>query len=212
MTKKNLSDVTLLLDRTGSMASIQSDVVGGVNEFIKEQKKINGDVLFSLIQFDSIDPNEVIYNAIPVETVEEFINYIPRSATPLFDAVGTTIANTGNRLSKMKEEDRPSKIVIVVFTDGYENASKEYNKKKIKEMVKHQTSVYNWQFIFLGADIDAFAEGGNMGFDTNTTSGLNKAKVFHAIQGVGIKVSGYCAPSGCYQDLCYSDQDRENLQ
>ena len=211
MTKKNLSDVTLLLDRTGSMASIQSDVVGGVNAFIEEQKKADGEANFTLIQFDSVDPNEVIYDCVSIEKVEEFKNYIPRSTTPLLDAVGTTIANTGQRLSNIKEEDRPSQVVIVVFTDGYENASKEYSREKIREMVKHQTSVYKWQFVFLGADIDAFAEGGSMGFSGQTTSGLNKNKVFKAMKNVGNKVGKYRS-NNMASSLHYSNEDRESLK
>jgi len=212
MTKENYSDLTLILDRSGSMSSIKDDVIGGINTFIEEQKKVDGNIMFTLVQFDSVNSHEVIYNAVPINKIKDFKHFKPRSLTPLLDAVGTTIVETGERFSKMKEMDRPSKVVIIIFTDGYENASKEYNKKKIKEMVEHQTKIYNWQFIFLGANIDAFAEGFDMGFSVETTSDLNKNKSGQAMKMTAEKIASYCRSSGNRDDLCYSDEDRKSLQ
>ena len=211
--KNNLTDITFLLDRTGSMSSIASDVVGGVNTFIEKQKAAPGEALFTLIQFDSLDPHEVIHNAKPIHGVPEMQqnDFVPRSTTPLLDALGMAIAKTGERLSKVSEQDRPGKVIFVVFTDGYENASKEYKKEKIAEMVKHQTEKYQWDFIFLGAGIDAFAEAGQIGVSMFTTANVNLAKTHDAIEMAAKKVASYRG-TGLRSSLNYTDDERSAIQ
>lgn len=161
--REDLTDITVVLDRSGSMASIRQDTIGGFNTFLAGQRKVPGRARISLVQFD--DRYEPNYTAMDVR--EAYLlnesSYEPRGSTALLDAFGKTIAETGRRLLSMPESERPSKVVFVVVTDGHENASREYTKAKVKEMVEHQRIVYKWEFLFLGAGIDAMADAAQYG-------------------------------------------------
>ena len=158
--KSDLTDITLVVDRSGSMEQVKEDAQGGVNSFIKEQAKEPGEALLTLVQFDT--EYEFLHKGVPISQVPEY-KLVPRGMTALLDAVGRAINETGERLSKMKEQDRPGLVIFVVMTDGLENSSKEFSKEVIKEMIKRQQEQYNWHFTFLGANQDAFAEAGSMG-------------------------------------------------
>lgn len=158
--KLNFSDVTVVLDRSGSMETCRTDAEGGVNTFIEEQKTHPGECAFSLVEFDT--EYNFVHKAKPVAEVGRY-TLVPRGNTALLDAVGRAINETGERLAALKEEDRPSLVVFVIVTDGKENASKEFNRAQIKEMIERQQRDYNWQFTFLGANQDAFAEAGSLG-------------------------------------------------
>ncbi len=210
---KNLTDITLLLDRTGSMQIIRNDVVGGVNTFVDEQKKAEGEADFTLIQFDSQDPHEVIHGAadiqlIPPMTLED---YRPRAWTPLLDAVGIAVTKTGERLSAMSEELRPDKVIFVIFTDGEENSSTEYKKETVREMITLQQETYNWQFVFLGANMDAFASAGSMGIVQQKIARIDKSKMGDAFKVSSRNVSQYRA-TGLSSALNYSDDQRAQLK
>lgn len=161
--KESLTDITVVLDRSGSMASIADDTIGGFNKFLASQKAVPGEAIFSLHQFD--DEYETVIDAKPIQQAKELDNktFVPRGWTALLDAVGRSITSTGNRLSKMDEPNRPGKVVFVIITDGHENSSKEFTHQKIKEMISHQRDVYKWEFVFIGADQDAFAVGTQIG-------------------------------------------------
>jgi uncharacterized protein YegL len=163
MPKKNHAEIICILDRSGSMQSIASDAIGGFNTFIEEQKKVPGTASVSLVLFDNeylkIYENKNL-NEVETLTAETFI---PRGMTALLDAVGRTINTVGERLSQTPEEDRPEKVMVCILTDGLENASTEFTKNKIKEMITHQREKYSWEFAFLGANQDAFAEAGAIG-------------------------------------------------
>lgn len=156
----NLTDITLVVDRSGSMQEIQSDADGGINAFIQDQAKQPGEALLTLVQFDT--EYEFIHRGMPIATVPPYQLH-PRGGTALLDAVGRAVNETGERLAKMPEADRPGLVVVVVMTDGHENSSREFTKAQIKQMIEHQQQTYNWQFIFLGANQDAFAESGALG-------------------------------------------------
>jgi uncharacterized protein YegL len=158
--RSDLTDITLVVDRSGSMQHIREDAEGGVNSFLQEQAKHPGEALLTLVQFDT--EYEFIHRAVPMKQVPAYV-LTPRGSTALLDAVGRAINETGERLAKMAEEDRPGLVVFVIVTDGQENSSKEFSKAKVKEMIEHQQSKYHWQFTFLGANQDAFAEAGGMG-------------------------------------------------
>jgi hypothetical protein len=153
----------VVLDRSGSMSAIQSDAEGGLNEFVKQQKKHPGDCTFSLVQFDT--EYEFVYRAVPIKEVRH-IPLVPRGSTALLDAVGRAIVETGERLKALAGAQRPGLVVFVILTDGQENSSREFSKAKVKEMIEHQTAAYKWQFTFLGANQDAFAEAGGLGIST----------------------------------------------
>jgi Mg-chelatase subunit ChlD len=159
----NLTDITIVLDRSGSMGSIADDTRGGCNAFLDEQGKVSGRATVTLVRFDH--EYEVVYSAKPAGEAPRLdsSNYIPRGTTALLDAIGRAVVETGDRLSKTPEHERPGKVVFVILTDGQENASKEYTKDKVFEMIRHQTDVYSWAFVFLGANQDAIRAGAGLG-------------------------------------------------
>lgn len=160
MPNPNLCEIAILLDRSGSMASICEDMEGGFKTFIEEQRKIPDPCVVSLYQFDSI--YEEVFVEKPLSEVTT-LGLVPRSATALLDAMGRMIVSMGVRLAAKPEEKRPGKVIVLVITDGQENASREFTRDKIKSMVETQTNVYNWQFAFLGANMDAFDEASSIG-------------------------------------------------
>jgi hypothetical protein len=184
--RKDLTDITVVVDRSGSMAACQSDAEGGLNTFINEQKKLPGESLFTLVQFDT--EYEFVHKGIPIRDVPPY-HLVPRGSTALLDAVGRAIVETGERLRNMKEADRPGLVVFVILTDGQENSSREFQLAKIKEMVQHQQDVYKWQFTYLGANQDAFAEAGGMGIQQAQAANYAVAKTFRAWQHTTAKVA-----------------------
>lgn len=179
--RNDLVDITLVVDRSGSMESIRGDAQGGINAFIKDQAEADGEALLTLIQFDT--DYEFVHRGAPIEKIGSY-KLVPRGATALLDAIGRAINETGARLATMKEKDRPGLVVFVVMTDGLENSSREFTLAKIREMIQHQQLKYNWQFTFLGADQDAFAEAEKMGMASGGHGTYAKRKVgaayFHA--------------------------------
>lgn len=158
------TSITLVLDRSGSMGIIKTDTIGGVNEFIRTQKAVPGEADFTLAQFD--DVYEVVTDGVALRDAKELTleTYIPRNSTALLDAIGKTINWVGGRLAALPEAQRPGKVVFVIITDGQENASTTFTRPQIFEMIKHQRETYKWEFVFIGANQDAIAEGGEMGF------------------------------------------------
>ena len=164
--KRNLTEIIFLLDRSGSMAGLEADTIGGFNTFIEKQRQIEGETIVTTVLFDN--KYEILWNGIDAHQVtltEE--EYYVRGMTALLDAVGKTILDVGYRLSKISEKEKPSKVIFVITTDGMENASREFNYEKVKELIKHQQEKYNWEFIFLGANIDAAKEANSIGIDVH---------------------------------------------
>lgn len=170
----NATDITVLMDRSGSMHSIASDMRGGFDKFIEEQQEEPGKAHVTFCQFDT--RYDVVYKRKPIKKVPRCV-LEPRGATALLDAIGRTIHDTGKRLKKMAKVKRPGKVVFIIITDGLENASREYTRRQINDMITHQEDEYNWKFIFLGANQDAIAEGRTYGMKKghsmtyNATSG-----------------------------------------
>lgn len=159
--KDSLTQISIVLDRSGSMSTVREATVSGFNEFVEGQKSGAGGANITLVQFDTENPYEVLYQSKAVKEVAKLTieQYVPRGGTPLHDAIGRTIDGLGATLSKMKAEERPGKVVVVIMTDGLENSSKEYSSSRIAEMIKHQREIYKWEFIFLGANQDAILTG-----------------------------------------------------
>ncbi len=172
---KFLTDITLVVDRSGSMHSIQEDAQGGVNSFIQQQAdQQDGQANLTLYEFDN--HYEKVIDNVPVQNVEPYC-LAPRGSTALLDAVGQAIVETGQRLATMPEQDRPGLVVFVVLTDGHENASREFSLQRVREMIEHQQDQYNWQFTFLGADASAFDEANQMGMKAGSAAQFSKRKV-----------------------------------
>ena len=161
--KKDLTEIIFILDRSGSMKHLTEDTIGGYNTYIENQKKEKGQALITTVLFDN--EYEILHNGENIKDIKPLTNreYFARGMTALLDAVGITITSVGERLNKTAEEERPAKVIMIITTDGKENASKEYSRDKIKEMIEEQTNKYNWKFIFLGANIDAVSEAESIG-------------------------------------------------
>lgn len=160
---KDATEIVVVMDKSGSMGPRQMDAIGGFNQFLKEQKAHPGEANLTLIQFDTT--YNILYTGKPIREVEDLNTdtYRPGGGTALNDALARGIIETGKRLSDMPEANRPSKVICVVITDGEENSSKEHTKEQVQEMVKHQEEKYDWAFIYLGANVDAFHAAAQLG-------------------------------------------------
>lgn len=161
--RKGLTEVVFILDRSGSMSGLESDTIGGFNSMIEKQRKEEGEAYISTVLFD--DRTEVLYDRVPVGKVEPMNDsqYYVRGCTALLDALGGAIHHIANIHKYAREEDRPEKTLFIITTDGMENASHIYNYDKVKKMVEHEKKKHGWEFLFLGANIDAIAVAGRFG-------------------------------------------------
>ena len=158
-----MTELVFILDRSGSMSGLEGDTVGGFNSMIGKQKQEPGACLVSTVLFDNF--SEVIHDRVPLENVPKLTEkeYYVRGCTALLDAVGGAIHHIGNIHKYARPEDRPEKTMFVITTDGLENASRRYGSDKVKAMIRRQTEKYGWEFIFLGANIDAAKEAARFG-------------------------------------------------
>ena len=165
--RKGLTEVVFILDRSGSMSGLEADTIGGFNSMLQKQKREEGEALISTVLFD--DRTEVIYDRIPVERVEEMTDkqYFVRGCTALLDALGGAIHHIANVHKYAREEDRPEKTLFIITTDGMENASRCYSYEKVKQMVEKEKEKYGWEFLFLGANIDAVSVAGRFGISAD---------------------------------------------
>jgi uncharacterized protein YegL len=158
------TDILIILDRSGSMQHAAADHVGGLRAFVDEQRKVEGDVRLTLVQFDTIEPCEVIYDREPIASVGE-ITLQPRDGTPLFDAIGLSIAHF-KKSRGAGDVGATNQVIVMIVTDGENNASKTWSKLQVKALVDELTA-QDWAFVFLGANIDAFSTGQGMGMQLN---------------------------------------------
>ena len=162
-----MTELVFILDRSGSMSGLESDTIGGFNSMIEKQKREPGDCLVSTVLFDNF--SEVIHDRVPRENVPKLTEkeYFVRGCTALLDAVGGAIHHIGNIHKYARPEDRPEKTMFVITTDGLENASRRYGYDKVKAMIERQKEKYGWEFIFLGANIDAAREAARFGISAD---------------------------------------------
>jgi uncharacterized protein YegL len=153
--KQDHTFIAVVLDRSGSMSSVRADTIGGFNTFLRDQKAHPGEATLTLAQFD--DQYEIVHDAKPLRDVPDLTDktYVPRGSTALHDAIGRTIDSVGARLASMPESDRPARVIVLILTDGHENASKEYVGGRAAQMIAHQREKYAWEFVFMGANQDA---------------------------------------------------------
>lgn len=161
--KKGLTEIIFILDRSGSMAGLEGDTIGGFNAMVEKQKKEDGEAYISTVLFD--DVSEVLYDRVPIAKIEPMNDrqYYVRGCTALLDAIGGAIHHIGNVHKYAREEDRPEKTIMIITTDGMENSSRKYGYDKVKKMVERQKDKYGWEFLFLGANMDAIEVAGRFG-------------------------------------------------
>lgn len=161
--RKGLTEIVFILDRSGSMGGLESDTIGGFNSMIEKQKKEAGEAVVSTVLFD--DRCEVLHDRVPMEKVPVMTDkeYYVRGCTALLDAVGGAIHHIVNVHRYAREEDRPEKTLFVITTDGMENASRKYSYDRVQAMIKKEQEKYGWEFIFIGANIDAIQEAERFG-------------------------------------------------
>ena len=165
--KKGLTELVFVLDRSGSMGGLESDTIGGFNSMIEKQKREPGEAFVTTVLFD--DQYEMIHNRFKIEMIRPLTghDYYARGCTALLDAVGKTIDLVGRTQKYLPEEERAEKVIFVITTDGLENSSREYSYKRLQEMIEHQKNTYNWEFMFLGANMDAVAEAKKFGIGSD---------------------------------------------
>ncbi len=198
--KKNLTEIVFILDRSGSMNGLESDTIGGFNSVIEKQKKESGDALVSTILFD--DVSETLHDRVNVKEISPLTSrdYYVRGCTALFDAVGTAISHIKTVHEKTPEEDVPEHTLFIITTDGLENASREYSSAMVKKMIEQQKE-RGWEFIFLGANIDAVKTAESVGITkdhaANFVSDAKGTKINYKIMNAiinDVRTEGSVAP------------------
>lgn len=202
---KNITDITVLLDRSGSMEAIRTDTIGGFNSFLKDQSALPDEARLTLIQFDGQGYDTVIEHVVIRDvkplTLETFC---PRGNTPLLDAMNRTIDEAGHRFESLAMDSRPDKVVMVIITDGLENASTHATRDQVMAKVKHQQEAYGWMFLYLGANQDAIAVAATLGIGMQhaasyaPTAGGTKATYQAVSHMVGARRQGISARAAAF--------------
>lgn len=172
--KNNITELVFILDRSGSMAGLESDTIGGFNSLIEKQRKQEGECYVSTILFDHV--SEVLHDRVKLSEVDKLTenDYTVRGATALIDAIGGAIHHIGNVHKYARHEDVPEHTMFVIMTDGMENASRRYSSDKVKRMIEHEKEKYGWEFLFIGANIDSVETARHFGI------GADRSVNYHA--------------------------------
>lgn len=180
--KKGLTEIVFILDRSGSMGGLEKDTIGGFNSLVKEQKKNKGEVVLSTVLFD--DHTKVIHDRVPLDKVGKLTEkeYYVGGCTALLDAIGNSIKHINQVQKSLPEEERPEKTMFVITTDGMENSSHDFTYEKIKKMVEKKQNKKQWEFLFLGANIDAIGTAADLGIKADRATNYHCDKVGTAVQ------------------------------
>lgn len=208
--RQDYTDVTVVLDRSGSMESIRSEMEGGFASFVRKQQALPGHCLLTMVQFDG-EAIEVCYTGRPLADVGH-LGLEPRGMTPLLDATAFSIRATGQRLAGLAESERPGQVLVLIITDGQENDSVETTVDALRQMIEHQRERYQWEFIYLGANVDALMEGGQIGIPAthNVNFDADEAGVMASWQLLDKKLASL--RSGNRQDLAFMPEERQRMK
>ena len=165
--KQNLTELVFILDRSGSMAGLEKDTIGGYNSMLEQQRKVDGECVITTVLFDNHDT--LLHDRIDIRAVKPITgrDYFVGGSTALLDAIGKTIYKIATAQKNTAEDYRAEKVMFVIITDGEENASREYSARQVKELIQRQKERFHWEFIFLGANIDAVETAGRFGIDAD---------------------------------------------
>lgn len=210
--RQGYTHIAIVLDRSGSMNSVREDTRGGFNTFLNGQKAAPGEATLTLVLFDH--EYQLVHDQMDIKAVSALAEdqYVPRGTTALLDAVGRTIEETGKKLKELDEKDRPEKVLFVIITDGFENASSKYRIEKVNKLIEHQRSAYHWQFVFLGANQDAITSACAMGIGSSSTMtyAANTVGTQSAWASNNVNTLRFRAAASVSQmDAFYTDADRD---
>lgn len=204
MTALGYAHYIIIVDRSGSMDDIKEDTQGGIRAFAKAQGKLPGRSTLTLCQFDT--DYERVLSFSPLSHAERF-KLVPRGGTALLDAIGRTVTAEGEHLAEMPEDERPSKVIVVIATDGQENSSREYKRAQVRELITQQISKYGWEFTYIGADQDSFAEAGAIGIPALATMDYARGSTRSAWASTTASASNYA--SGQAAGIFYTEEERQ---
>ena len=195
--------ISVILDRTGSMDSIRDDTIGGFNAFLADQRAVQAPTTFTLVQFDSEAPFEVLHAFAPIAAVQPLTRdtYVPRGRTPLYDAIGRGITSLDERLAALAPADRPVRIVFVIVTDGQENASSDFTIREVRRLIDDRRRD-GWQFVFLSADEAAIKDGADIAIHRDYSMGVAKGSA-----GSRDMWEALSRKSACYRSATSDDMD-----
>lgn len=203
MTNKDLTLIGILVDRSGSMQSCRTDMEGGIRSLLAEQAKADNPIEVTLAQFDTT--YDIVYPPTPIKVAPTYVLQ-PRGGTALLDGMGRFITETGEALAKKKDKNRPGKVLIVIVTDGEENSSNEWTRKAVKDLITQQRGIYNWEFVFLGANMDAVAEADSFGIARGSAMSFRTAN-----SGVTMdSLSSYVSTYNTVGAAAFTAEDRED--
>ena len=203
---KKLTDLTVILDRSGSMIQCWKEAQDGLNKFINDQKDVEGcECNFSLVEFNG--SHSLVYDCVDIKEVPEY-ELKPDGMTAMHDAVGWIIQNTGKRLAAMDEKDRPGKVICLIITDGQENCSREYSGSTVRGLIDRQKNDYSWEFVYIGANQDAISTGRTLGLRSDVSVDYSIGKTDAMYQKMSSNVSN-ARVTGC--SISFSDQDKKDL-
>ena len=206
--KNDITELVFILDRSGSMGGLESDTIGGFNSLLEKQKKEEGRAYVSPVLFDH--ETEVLHDRVPIEKVPERTDkdYTVRGCTALLDAIGSAIHHIGNVHKYARPEDVPEHTMFVIITDGMENASKRYSGREIKRKIEKEKSKYGWEFLFIGANIDAIATARNFGISEDRAVNYKADR-----QGTGVVYESVCeAVSNVRNGQCLAPSWSQSIQ
>ena len=208
--KNNITELVFILDRSGSMAGLEDDTIGGFNSLIEKQKKEDGKCFVTTVLFDN--ELETVYDRVDLKRIEPMTDkqYYVRGCTALIDAIGTTIKHIANIHKYARKSDVPEHTMFIIMTDGMENASHIYSSEKVKKMIEHEKKKYGWEFLFIGANIDAVETAANFGIEeeraVNYHADSKGTKVVYKAVGNAVCEMRSCAPmSNSWRDEINED-------